>query len=91
MTDTRLNNLTEYIQQAKLPTVFADTTTNPILLEPIAKEANMKLFSRQIYIDGLSEPGSDGETYQKMMDANTHSIVEGLGGTDLKFDPNLAK
>lgn len=91
LTDTRVKNLAEYIQQAKVPTVFADTKTNPILLEPIAKEANVKLFSRQLYIDGLGEPGSDGETYQKMMDANTRSIVEGLGGTYLKFAPNIAK
>ncbi|EFA73671.1 hypothetical protein CRD_01180 [Raphidiopsis brookii D9] len=39
----------------------------------------MKIFPRLLYIDGLGEPGSDGETYQKMMDANTRSIVEGLG------------
>ncbi|MBK1990643.1 zinc ABC transporter substrate-binding protein [Sphaerospermopsis aphanizomenoides BCCUSP55] len=91
LTDTKVKNLAEYIQNTKVQTVFADTTTNLILLEPITKEANVKLFSRQLYIDGLGEPGSDGETYQKMMDANTRSIVEGLGGTYLKFAPNIGK
>ncbi|TAF06452.1 MAG: metal ABC transporter substrate-binding protein [Nostocales cyanobacterium] len=91
LTDTRVKNLAEYIQKAKVPTLFADTTTNLMLLEPITKQANVKLFSRQLYIDGLGKPGSDGETYQKMMDANTRSIVEGLGGTYLKFTPNLRK
>ncbi|AFZ57187.1 zinc ABC transporter substrate-binding protein [Anabaena cylindrica FACHB-243] len=91
LTNTKVRNLAQYIQQAKVPTVFADTTTNPMLIKPITKEANVKLFSRQLYIDGLGKPGSDGETYQKMMDANTRSIVEGLGGTYLKFVPNVAK
>jgi manganese/iron transport system substrate-binding protein len=91
LTNAKVRNLAQYIQKAKVPTIFADTTTNPILLEPITKEANVKLFSRQLYIDGLGEPGSDGETYQKMMDANTRSIVEGLGGTYLKFTPNIPK
>ncbi|MFM2064370.1 MAG: hypothetical protein RLZZ507_4041 [Cyanobacteriota bacterium] len=89
LTDTRVRNLAAYIQNTKVPTIFSDTTINPILLEPISKKANVKLFSRQLYIDGLGEPGSDGETYQKMMDANTRSIVEGLGGTYLKFKPNI--
>lgn len=91
LTDTRVKNLAQYIQKAKVPTLFTDTTINPLLLEPITKQANVKLFSRQLYIDGLGELNSDGETYQKMMDANTRSIVEGLGGTYLKFTPNLGK
>ncbi|MBD2295469.1 zinc ABC transporter substrate-binding protein [Anabaena sphaerica FACHB-251] len=91
LTDTRVKNLAQYIQDAKVKTLFADTTINLMLLEPITKEANVKLFSRQLYIDGLGELGSDGETYQKMMDANTRSIAEGLGGTYLKFAPNIGK
>jgi manganese/iron transport system substrate-binding protein len=91
LTNKKVKNLAQYIQNAKVTTIFADTTTNLVLLEPITKEANVKLFSRQLYIDGLGKPGSDGETYQKMMDANTRSIVEGLGGTYLKFTPNITK
>ncbi|MEY3334897.1 MAG: hypothetical protein RLZZ176_3202, partial [Cyanobacteriota bacterium] len=49
--------------------------------------AKVKVFERPLYIDGLGKPGSDGETYQKMMTANTRIIIEGLGGTYLKFEP----
>jgi manganese/iron transport system substrate-binding protein len=91
LSNTKVQNMANYIQKAKVITIFADTKTNSNVLEPIAKEANVKLFPRQLYIDGLGEPGSDGETYQKMMDANTRSIVEGLGGTYLKFAPNISK
>ncbi|MEA5618214.1 zinc ABC transporter substrate-binding protein [Cronbergia sp. UHCC 0137] len=89
LTNAKVKALAKNIQKSKAYTIFADTTTNPNLLEPIAKKANVQVFARQLYIDGLGDFGSDGETYQKMMDANTRSIVEGLGGTYLKFAPNL--
>jgi manganese/iron transport system substrate-binding protein len=91
LTDKKVNNLAEYIQGTKVPTVFADTTINLMSLQPITNKANVKLFARPLYIDGLGKPGSEGETYQKMMDANTRSIVEGLGGTYLRFAPNIGK
>ncbi len=87
LTDTKVQNFARDIQKAQVPTIFADTTTKSNLLAPIAKEAKVKVFHRPLYINGLGEPGSDGETYQKMMAANTRIIVEGLGGTYLKFQP----
>jgi manganese/iron transport system substrate-binding protein len=87
LTDTKVKNLVEDIQKAQVPTIFVDTTTNSNLFAPIATAAKVKVFQRPLYIDGLGEPGSDGETYQKMMAANTRMIVEGLGGTYLKFEP----
>lgn len=91
LTDAKMQNLAQYIQKTKVPIVFADTTINLMSLQPITTKANVKLFDRQLYIDGLGKPGSDGETYQKMMDANTRSIVEGLGGTYLKFEANIGR
>ncbi|WP_016949225.1 metal ABC transporter substrate-binding protein [Anabaena sp. PCC 7108] len=90
LTNTKVKNMAKDIQKAKVITIFADTKTNSNLLKNIAKQANVKLFPRELYTNGLGEPGSDGETYQKMMDANTRSIVEGLGGTYLKFAPNIS-
>jgi manganese/iron transport system substrate-binding protein len=87
LTDTKVKNLVKDIQKAKVPTIFTDTRTNSKLLTPIATQAKVKIFERPLYIDGLGEPGGDGETYQKMMTANTRIIVEGLGGTYLKFEP----
>ncbi|MEI6445056.1 MAG: zinc ABC transporter substrate-binding protein [Nostocales cyanobacterium ELA583] len=87
LTDTKISNLARDIQKSQVPTIFADTNTNSNLLAPVATAAKVKVFQRPLYIDGLGEAGSDGETYQKMMTANTRIIVEGLGGTYLKFEP----
>lgn len=87
LTDTKVKILARDIQKAQVPTIFADTNTNSNLLVPIATQAKVKVFQRSLYIDGLGKPGTDGETYQKMMAANTRIILEGLGGTYLKFEP----
>ena len=87
LTYTEVENFAMDIQKANVPTIFADTTTNSNLLESLATAANVKVFQRPLYIHGLGAAGTDGDTYQKMMDANTRIIVEGLGGTYLKFEP----
>ncbi|QSJ19401.1 zinc ABC transporter substrate-binding protein [Nostoc sp. UHCC 0702] len=85
-TDTQVQNLVKNVQQTKVPTIFAQTTMNPELIQSIAQEAEVKVSERELYTDGLGESGSDGDTYQKMMVANTRTIVEGLGGTYLRFE-----
>ena len=87
LTYTEVENFAMDIQKANVPTIFADTTTNSNLLESLAREANVKVFQRPLYINGLGAAGTNGDTYQKMMAANTRIIVEGLGGTYLKFEP----
>ncbi|MBD2268406.1 zinc ABC transporter substrate-binding protein [Anabaena sp. FACHB-1391] len=88
LTYTEVENFAMDIQKANVPIIFADTTTNSNLLESLATAANVKVFQRPLYIHGLGAAGTDGDTYQKMMDANTRIIVEGLGGTYLKFEPD---
>jgi manganese/iron transport system substrate-binding protein len=80
----RVAELAKSIEANKVPTIFAEITINPKLIEAVAKEANVKVSDREIFADGLGEPSSDGSTYQKMLIANTQTIVEGLGG---KFTP----
>ncbi len=86
-TDRRIKNLVTNIQEAKVQTIFAETTINPKLIQSVAREANVKVSKRELYVDELGEPKSEAGTYQKMMVANTRTIVEGLGGTYLIFAP----
>ncbi|HLP90943.1 MAG TPA: zinc ABC transporter substrate-binding protein [Nostocaceae cyanobacterium] len=84
---TRVKNLAQNIQKSKIRTIFIDTKTNPDIFAPIAEAANITIFSRKLYLHGLDTPENNAETYQKMMTTNTRIIVEGLGGTYLKFTP----
>ncbi|MBD2294128.1 zinc ABC transporter substrate-binding protein [Anabaena sphaerica FACHB-251] len=79
-TPARVGALAREIQKEKVPTIFAETTINPKLIQAVAQEAKVKVAEQELFADGLGEKGSAGETYQKMLIANTKTIVEGLGG-----------
>ncbi len=79
-TATQIKSLADRIKAAKVPTIFAEITVNPKLIETVSKEANVKLSSKSLFADGLGEKGSGAETYEQMLVANTNAIVEGLGG-----------
>ncbi|MBN3894824.1 MAG: zinc ABC transporter substrate-binding protein [Nostoc sp. NOS(2021)] len=91
LTDARMKNLVTNIKRAKVSTIFTEATINPNLLQSVARESEVKISDRKLYAKGLGEPGSEGDTYQKMMIANTRTIVEGLGGTYLMFEAKAAK
>jgi manganese/iron transport system substrate-binding protein len=80
----RARELIDRIKKTQVPTIYAELTLNPSLIQTIAKEANVKVSEREIYADGLGEVKSSGGTYQKMLIANTQAIVTGLGG---KYTP----
>jgi manganese/iron transport system substrate-binding protein len=84
----RAKEMVGKIKKAAVPTIFAELTLNPKLITAIAKEANVKVAEQELYVDGLGEAGSPGETYQKMLVSNTKTIVEGLGG---KYTPFVTK
>lgn len=87
-TPTRVKALVKEIEATGVPTIFAEATINPKLIEAVANEAHVKVADRDLFADGLGEKGSEGDTYQKLFIANTKTIVEGLGG---KFTPFQAK
>ncbi|NJM47875.1 MAG: zinc ABC transporter solute-binding protein [Alkalinema sp. RU_4_3] len=87
-TPTRVKELVQEIKTAAVPTIFAEASINPQLLEAVAKEANVKIADQVMFADGLGEKGSPADTYQNFFIANTKTIVEGLGG---KYTPFAAK
>jgi manganese/iron transport system substrate-binding protein len=82
---SRVKELVEDIKSAKVPTIFAEVTDNPNLLQTIAKDAGVKISEQELFADGLGEAGSPGDTYPKALIANTEAIVQGLGGRYAAF------
>ena len=82
-----LQRLVEAVKKAGIPAIFAETTINPALINTVATEAGVKLAPRQLYSDSIGSPGSDSDSYIKMMQANTRTIVEALGGKYTPFVP----
>lgn len=79
-------NLVKNIKETQVPTIFAESSINPKLIETVAKEANVQVSPQELYADGLGEKGTPGESYQKVLINNTKAIVEGLGGQYQPFN-----
>ncbi|WP_341531282.1 metal ABC transporter substrate-binding protein [Nostoc sp. UHCC 0302] len=79
-----VQRLVESIKKIGVPAIFAETTINPALIKTVAQEAGINLAPQQLYSDSIGAKGSNGDSYIKMIEANTRSIVEALGG---KYTP----
>ncbi|MEA5551072.1 metal ABC transporter substrate-binding protein [Anabaena cylindrica UHCC 0172] len=81
-----VKNLVDSVKKIGVPAIFAETTINPALIKTVAEEAGIKLAPQQLYSDSVGTKGSDGDTYIKMMAANTRAIVTALGGKYTPFE-----
>ncbi len=69
--------LVETIRATGVPAIFAETIANPRLMGRIAAEAGVTL-APPLYTDALGKPGSEGETYLKLMRYNVTTIIKAL-------------
>ena len=76
-----VQQLVTVIRDLGVPAIFAETTINPQLIHTVAQEAEVPLAEPELYADSIGVPGSEGDSYWRMMAANTRTIVTNLGGT----------
>jgi ABC-type Zn uptake system ZnuABC Zn-binding protein ZnuA len=69
--------LVESVRAAGVPAVFAENVSSNTLLRQVADEAGVSVVA-SLYTDALGPPGSDGDTYLKMMRYNVGTIVKEL-------------
>jgi zinc/manganese transport system substrate-binding protein len=78
-----IRDLVAKIEQTKVKAIFSETSLPPKTAETIAHEAGVKVVEGEdaLYGDSLGPPGSDGDTYLKMIRHNTATIVGNLSGS----------
>jgi ABC-type Zn uptake system ZnuABC Zn-binding protein ZnuA len=78
-----IRDLVAKIEQTKVKAIFSETSLPPRTAETIAREAGVKVVEGEdaLYGDSLGPPGSDGDTYLKMIRHNTATIVGNLSGS----------
>lgn len=76
-----VQQLVQSIRTLGVSAIFAETTINPQLITTVAGEAGVALAPEKLYSDSIGAADSDGDSYLKMMAANTRAIVDNLGGT----------
>jgi manganese/iron transport system substrate-binding protein len=76
-----IRDLVARIKATGARAVFSETTLPPRAAETIGREAGVKVVTGQdaLYGDALGPPGSDGDSYYRMIRHNTLTIVSALG------------
>ena len=77
-----IRDLVAKIKATGVKAVFSETSLPPRTAETIGREAGVKVVVGEdaLYGDALGPPGSDGDTYLKMIRHNTATIVGNLSG-----------
>jgi len=70
--------LINLIKKEKVKAIFVENISNPRLVEQIANESGVQI-GGILYSDALSPPGTEADTYLKMMEYNLDAITKALG------------
>jgi ABC-type Zn uptake system ZnuABC Zn-binding protein ZnuA len=78
-----IRDLVARIKATKVKAVFTEASLPARAAETIASEAGVKVVGGEdaLYGDSLGPPGSDGDTYLRMLRHNTATIVGNLSGS----------
>jgi ABC-type Zn uptake system ZnuABC Zn-binding protein ZnuA len=78
-----VGDLVAKIKATKVKAIFSETSLPPKTAETIGQEAGVRVVEGEgaLYGDSLGPAGSDGDTYLKMMEHNTRTIVAALSGS----------
>jgi zinc/manganese transport system substrate-binding protein len=74
----QIANVVDQIRASGVPVIFLENIQNPKLIDQIANEANVKV-GPPLYSDALGQPGTEGDTYVKMITYNVKTLVKALG------------
>ncbi|MBO3663326.1 zinc ABC transporter substrate-binding protein AztC [Microbacterium stercoris] len=73
-----LRDLAAAIEDAGVPTIFAESSQPDRLVQALASEVGIDIQVVELYTESLTEPGEGADTYLTMMRANTERIAQGL-------------
>jgi len=73
-----LRDLAVAIDDARVPTIFAESSQPDRLVQVLADEAGVDVAVAELFTESLTESGGGADTYLTMMRANTARIVHGL-------------
>lgn len=73
-----LDELASAVEQAGVPTIFAESSQPDRLIQVLADEAGVEVDVEQLFTESLTEDGEGAETYLAMQRTNTERITTGL-------------
>lgn len=73
----QIKSLVDFLKERNVPALFVETSVDARSMETVSKETGIPI-NGKVFTDSLGKPGKDGDTYKKMMEWNTKTIIEGL-------------
>lgn len=73
-----LRDLVSAVNEAGVPTIFAESSQPDRLAQVLADEAGVDVSVVELYTESLTQPGEGADSYLTMMRINTERIVTGL-------------
>lgn len=77
-TTEQLKSLLEILKTDKPPYLFLESNVDERPMKTISSESGIPIFEKRIYSDEIGTPGSEVDTYLKMLENNIAIISEGL-------------
>jgi ABC-type Zn uptake system ZnuABC Zn-binding protein ZnuA len=72
-----LQQLVQDVRAQGVRAIFTESSINPRLAQQISEQTGVRV-SSSLYSDSLGKPGSEGDTYIKMMLFNTQTMIDGM-------------
>ncbi|GGI14763.1 metal ABC transporter substrate-binding protein [Gottfriedia solisilvae] len=76
-TPSQIKNVVDLINTKKVPVLFVETSVDPRSMETVSRETGAPIVGT-VFTDSLGKPGEEGDTYYKMMEWNTKTIIDAL-------------
>jgi len=76
-TPSQIKNVVDLINTKKVPVLFVETSVDPRSMETVSRETGAPIVGT-VFTDSLGKPGEEGDTYYKMMEWNTKTIIDEL-------------
>ena len=76
-TPQQIKNLVDLIKGGSVSALFVETSVDPRSMETVSKETGVPIKGK-VFTDSLGKQGEEGDTYKKMMEWNTQTVIEGL-------------
>ncbi|PKG23360.1 metal ABC transporter substrate-binding protein [Niallia nealsonii] len=76
-TSAQVKRIVDIIREGHVPALFVESSVDPRSMEMVSNDSGVKIKGK-VFTDSVGKPGSEGDSYLKMVKWNLETIHEGL-------------